>query len=109
MLGNFAKDGFRPTTELAGPAYREIEEASKHNGPVVGLDTRFIDLNRMTGSFHTQNFHKSLDEGELEGHIWGVGFIGDEPGFEFKILVLRSCPSSREPRYGSPSYSGIPT
>jgi len=49
------KGGFQPASELAGPAYKEIEEASKHNGPVAGIDTGFADLNRMTGGFHNHN------------------------------------------------------
>ncbi len=47
--------GFQPASDLAGPALREIEEASRHNGPVAGLDTGFADLNRMTGGLHRQN------------------------------------------------------
>jgi replicative DNA helicase len=49
------KGGFQPTLELAGSAYKEIEESSKHKGLVSGIDTGFADLNRMTGGFHNQN------------------------------------------------------
>ncbi|MBP1602217.1 MAG: dnaC 2 [Acidobacteria bacterium] len=47
--------GFQPARELAGAAYREIEEAARHKAPVAGIDTGFADLNRMTGGFHNQN------------------------------------------------------
>jgi replicative DNA helicase len=47
--------GFQSAKELAPQAYKEIEEASKHEGPVTGLDTGFADLDRMTGGFHRQN------------------------------------------------------
>jgi replicative DNA helicase len=46
---------FQPTGELAGMAYKEIEESSKHKGVVSGLDTGFADLNRLTGGFHKKN------------------------------------------------------
>ncbi len=49
------RGGFQPAFELAGAAYKEIEEASKHRGIVSGLDTGFSDLNRMTGGLHKQN------------------------------------------------------
>jgi replicative DNA helicase len=49
------RGGFQSAKELAPQAYREIEEASKHEGPVTGLDTGFADLNRMTGGLHRQN------------------------------------------------------
>ena len=49
------KGGFQPARELADVAYKEIEEAAKHKGPVSGIDTGFIELNRMTGGFHNQN------------------------------------------------------
>jgi replicative DNA helicase len=49
------KGGFQPVLELAGSAYKEIEEASRHKGIVSGLDTGFADLNRMTGGLHKQN------------------------------------------------------
>jgi len=49
------KGGFQPARELADIAYKEIEEAAKHKGPVSGIDTGFTELNRMTGGFHNQN------------------------------------------------------
>ncbi len=49
------KGGFEPTRDLAHAAYKEIEEAAKHDGPVAGIDTGLIELNRMTGGFHDQN------------------------------------------------------
>jgi replicative DNA helicase len=45
------RGGFQPARELADAAYREIEEAAKHKGPVSGIDTGFTELNRMTGNF----------------------------------------------------------
>jgi replicative DNA helicase len=48
------KGGFQPALELAGSAYKEIEEASRHKGIVSGLDTGFADLNRMTGGVRRQ-------------------------------------------------------
>jgi len=47
--------GFQPARELAGAAYRGIEEAAKRKAPVAGIDTGFADLNRMTGGLHNQN------------------------------------------------------
>ncbi len=49
------RGGFQPALELAGAAYREIEESSRNKGIVQGLDTGFADLNRMTGGLHGQN------------------------------------------------------
>jgi replicative DNA helicase len=49
------KGGFQPARELAGAAYRGIEEAAKRKAPVAGIDAGFTDLNRMTGGFHNQN------------------------------------------------------
>jgi len=49
------KGGFQPARELADEAYKEIEEAARHKKPVVGIDTGFMELNRMTGGFHNQN------------------------------------------------------
>ena len=49
------KGGFQPATELAHAAYAEIEESSRNKGTVSGLDTGFVDLNRMTGGLHKQN------------------------------------------------------
>ncbi len=47
--------GFQPARELTDAAYKEIEEAAKHKGPVSGIDTGFADLNRMTSGLHNQN------------------------------------------------------
>lgn len=49
------KGGFQPAMELARQAYAEIEESSRNKGIVSGLDTGFIDLNRLTGGFHKKN------------------------------------------------------
>jgi replicative DNA helicase len=49
------KGGFQPARELADAAYREIEEAARHQGPLSGIDTGFAELNRMTGGLHNQN------------------------------------------------------
>ncbi len=47
--------GFQPASNQASRALREIEEASKYNGQVAGLDTGFADLNRLTGGFHRRD------------------------------------------------------
>jgi replicative DNA helicase len=49
------KGGFQQARELADAAYKEIEEAAKNRRSVVGIDTGFTELNRMTGGFHNQN------------------------------------------------------
>jgi hypothetical protein len=49
------RGGFQPTRELAAEAYKEIEEASNNRSLVSGIDTGFMELNRMTGGLHRQN------------------------------------------------------
>ena len=49
------RGGFEPASELAHSAYKEIEETARNRGPVSGIDTGFVDLNRMTGGLHNQN------------------------------------------------------
>lgn len=49
------RGGLQPTRELAPEAFKEIEETSRNRGPVSGIDTGFIDLNRMTGAWRKNN------------------------------------------------------
>jgi replicative DNA helicase len=46
------RSGFSPITPIVSDVFKQIEELSNNKTPVTGLETGFVDLDRMTAGMH---------------------------------------------------------
>jgi replicative DNA helicase len=46
------RSGFSPITPIVSEVFKKIEELSNRKAPVTGLETGFVDLDRMTSGLH---------------------------------------------------------
>ena len=46
------RSGYTPIPPIVSDVYKQIEDLSNRKAPVTGLETRFVDLDRMTAGLH---------------------------------------------------------